>query len=219
MNIKVVRGSNQPSWKLFSTVENTALDIMRSHVRAYDSDDDKLLEIYLDAALDYMQVLSDRLLGTHDVTVSLDLDDVKRREGITLPTCQDINDDLKIFYRKKDNTLSEDILSAQVGDPLEDNDDYIEDFDYIWERERYPALINLRNLPAKIIERSEFEEDAFQLTFTAGTALGSLPAQYSQAALLLLGHYYNMREAENIGGITSELKEGVKRLIQSVRQF
>lgn len=221
MNIKVTRTDSSASTTLFAAVEADALALLRSHVRAIDDSEDDLLKIYLDAAIDYMQELSDRLLGTHDVVVMLDFDETVHHHGVTIPKCQAINDDLSIMYRKDDNTFSEDVLSATVGEgeEVEVNDDYLEDLEYIWERERYPALINLRNLPGELKDHTKFSEDFVKLTFTAGTALSALPKQYKQAALLLVGHYYNMREAENIGGITTELKEGVRRLIQSVRQF
>ena len=211
MNIKVTRTS-VASTTLFDASEATALALLRSHVRAIDNSEDDLLKIYLDAALDYMQELSDRLLGSHTVVVNLDYDEAVHHHGVTIPKCQDIADDLVIKYRKKDNTMSTDVLASSGAD-------IITDLDYIWQKNRYPAIINLRNLPDKLTEHSDFDEDFVELTFTAGTALASLPKQYRQAALLLVGHYYNMREAENIGGITTELKEGVHRLIQSVRQF
>lgn len=210
MNIKVTRTS-VASTTLFDASEATALALLRSHVRAIDNSEDDLLKIYLDAALDYMQELSDRLLGSHTVVVNLDYDEAVHYHGVTIPKCQDISNDLAIKYRKKDNTMSTDVLASGT--------DAITGLDYIWQRNRYPAIINLRNLPDKLTEHSDFDEDFVELTFTAGTALASLPKQYRQAALLLVGHYYNMREAESIGGITTELKEGVSRLIQSVRQF
>jgi hypothetical protein len=217
MNIKVTRTDSNASTTLFAAAEADALTLLRDHVRAIDDSEDDLIKLYLDAAIDYMQELSDRLLGAHDVVVTLDLAEVNDYHGIVIPKCQAINDDLQISYRKKDNTFSNDVLSDQINS--EDNEDYLADFEYIWNRDRYPALINLRNLSGEIKESSKFNEDFVKLTFTAGTALSALPRQYKQAALLLVGHYYNMREAENIGGITTELKEGVRRLIQSVRQF
>lgn len=217
MNIKVTRTDSNASTTLFAAAEADALTLLRDHVRAIDDSEDDLIKLYLDAAIDYMQELSDRLLGAHDVVVTLDLAEVNDYHGIVIPKCQAINDDLQISYRKKDNTFSNDVLSDQINS--EDNEDYLADFEYIWNRDRYPALINLRNLSGEIKESSKFNEDFVKLTFTAGTALSALPRQYKQAALLLVGHYYNMREAENIGGITTEVKEGVHRLIQSVRQF
>lgn len=219
MNLKVTRTDSNASTTLFAAAEADALTLLRSHVRAIDNSEDDLLKIYLDAAIDYMQELSDRLLGVHDVVVTLDYDEVIHHHGVTIPKCQNIGSSLAIKYRKKDNSFSNDVTAIQAGDPLANNPDYLEDFEYIWQKDRYPALINLRNLPGQLDETSEFSEDFVELAFTAGTALASLPKQYKQAALLLVGHYFNMREAENIGGITTEVKEGVHRLIQSVRQF
>jgi hypothetical protein len=327
MNIKIVRDDAQPSYTLFSSVESTAYDIMRSHVRAYDSDDDALLRLYLDAAIDYMQELSDRILGTSVVTIKLNKSEI---EGpITIPKVQDITHLHSLKYRSKDgdleipysesysfyldeipaNTPASGVsltvgerayeiphtnhtqsLSLQAsGQPdgfnattytqtfdywdtstnawldYEDvdsvSDTYADDrpltnnahlpigmyrftdtltnaasetavstfyfvvtdgsdlFDCRVATDRYPMYLKIDNLLHLPDDASDYDEDYIEIVLDAGTALGDLPAQYSQAALLLLGHYYNMREAENIGGITSELKEGVKRLIQSVRQF
>lgn len=218
MNLKVTRTESNASTTLFAAAEADALALLRSHVRAIDDSEDDLIKLYLDSAIDYMQELSDRLLGTHDVVVTLDYDEVIHHHGVTIPKCQNIGSTLAIKYRKKDNSFSNDVTAATLAENAP-NPDYLEDFEYIWQKDRYPALINLRNLPGELNEHSKFDEDFVELTFTAGTALASLPKQYKQAALLLVGHYYNMREAENIGGITTELKEGVRRLIQSVRQF
>jgi hypothetical protein len=45
------------------------------------------------------------------------------------------------------------------------------------------------------------------------------PLQVLEAILLLVGHYYNQREAEHIGGITSTVKEGVDRLLISAKKY
>ena len=66
---------------------------------------------------------------------------------------------------------------------------------------------------------SRFTKGFVKIECDAGKALDSLPKQYKQAALLLVGHYYNMREAEAVGGITMELKEGVQRLMASARLY
>jgi hypothetical protein len=157
------------------------------------------------------------------VVVTLDINEARR--GITIPKCQNASSTVTIKYRKDDQTWSEDVLSATIPDPENQpdgtlaNPDYIEDLEYLYLYDRYPVHINVSDLIGKVTDPSEFNTDFIQLTFTAGTELSALPKQYKQAALLLVGHYYNMREAENIGGITTELKEGVRRLIQSVRQF
>lgn len=212
MNLKITRSSTADT-TLFDATEATALTLMRDHVRAIDNSEDDLLKVYLSAAIDYMQELSDRVLGSSTVVVYLDKDEVQNGD-IIIPKCQDVSS-VTLHYREKDNTYSGNVLD-------EDGDDYIASIkaeDYIILSTRYPMVVNLSKILDKLDEPSEFNRDLIKLSFTAGTALGSLPRQYKQAALLLIGHYYNMREAENIGGITTEVKEGVRRLMQSVRQF
>jgi hypothetical protein len=223
MNIKITRTSTDAGYTLYDGSEATAMGLIRSHVRAIDDSEDDLLQLYLDAAIDYMQELSDRVLGASDVVVTLDYNEASR--PVMIPKCQNAGSTVTIKYRKDDQTWSEDVLSATIPDPESPpdgtlpNPDYIEDLEYLYLYDRYPVHVNVADLLKKTTDRSDFNQDFVQLAFTAGTALGSLPKQYRQAALLLVGHYYNMREAENIGGITVELKEGVRRLIQSVRQY
>ena len=78
MNIKAVRQS-VASTTMFAGGEAAALTLLRNHVRAIDDSDDDLIKIYLDAALDYMQSLTDRLIGVHDVTVLVDYDELEHR--------------------------------------------------------------------------------------------------------------------------------------------
>lgn len=217
MNISVTRQSTA-STTLFAPAEADALTLMRNHVRAIDNSDDELLKVYLDAALDYMQSMSDRLLGSHDVRVYVDHSELSR--GITLPIVNQVSDDFKVSYRKEDGTYSADILSAEVGDPAAANADYLEDLEYVIIKDQYPPYLFFKNLTELVHNKdTQFAKGYLKITCTAGTALANLPMQYKQAALLLVGHYYNMREAENIGGITMELKEGVRRLMASVRQY
>ena len=86
MNIKITRTSTDAGYTLYDSNEATAMGLIRSHVRAIDDSEDDLLELYLDAAIDYMQELSDRVIGTSDVVVTLDINEARR--GITIPKCQ-----------------------------------------------------------------------------------------------------------------------------------
>jgi len=94
------------------------------------------------------------------------------------------------------------------------------DFDNVIITDRYPCYMDLREYKSAIGDECSAHGDDFARAYiTAGTDLIAIPKQYKQAALLLVGHYYNQREAENIGGITMEIKEGVHRLLQSVRHY
>ena len=197
---------------MFAGGEAAALLLLRNHVRAIDDSDDDLIKIYLDAALDYMQSLTDRLLGVHDVTVLVDYDELEHR--IELTGINDITSTIPtVKYRKEDGSYSTDIIAGDASD-------HISDLKYLMITDAYPPYFYFDNLRDKISDvDSEFTKGIVKIEFDAGVALDSVPKQYKQAALLLVGHYYNMREAEAIGGITMELKEGVQRLMASARQY
>ena len=349
MHIKVTRKSTEKALRLFyaqepvtdnpgegeslAEVEEAAYAILRNHVRAIDETEDDLLLIYLEAALDYMEQLTNRILGESDVIVYLDAEDLKR--PFTLPKINDVTSFYKLEYRRKDlddsisflenykmfeadyeddinseyitglsqkhfaleedgsnnialflnfndisdlgtvnvafqkrdsegeyqtisnigglYTIADLSLSTQIMSrdaqpprvPTEwpkgmyrvragvnateegGTDNYLyftihdgTDFDNVIITDRYPCYMDLREYKSAIGEDcSTHGEDFARAYITAGTDLMAVPKQYKQAALLLVGHYYNQREAENIGGITMEVKEGVHRLLQSVRHY
>jgi hypothetical protein len=211
MNIKVTR-SSLTSTELFAAAEADALALMRNHVRAIDDSDDDLLKVYLDAAIDYMQSLTDRLLGTHSVEVLVDYDELEH--PVELAGVNNIDGTtITVKYRLASGALSTDVTDDTAGD-------YLADLKYIVIEDIYPAYIYFENFRDLVSDTAtEYKKGYVKVSFNAGVALSSAPLQYKQAALLLVGHYYNMREAEAIGGITMELKEGVQRLMASARQY
>jgi uncharacterized phiE125 gp8 family phage protein len=56
-----------------------------------------------------------------------------------------------------------------------------------------------------------------RVSYAAGYAVGELPGELWQAAILLFGHFNQNREAVNIGNITSELPLGVEMMIRPYR--
>lgn len=329
MNISIVREDGQRPWTLFSETEETARAIIRSHVRVYDDTDDALLDMYLSAALDYMQELSDRILGSSIVTIRLNKDEIKR--PVIIPKVQNVTFVHSLKYRTKDvdgefpygdsysfylDEIPENEVAQGVtlvsgeryyeldhnnhthhidyfinGSPddftpvgytqtlykydtvtneydvfiqgtstpyvsdvslrdLLDNENSLTkgfykltdvlvdattatvtstfyfvvtdgtdlfDCDFIYRR--YPMYLEIGKLAELPSDASEYNEDYVQIVLDAGTPLPELPFQYAQAALMLTAHYYNQREAEAIGVMTTEVKEGVRRLMQSVRQY
>ena len=288
---------------------------MRAHVRAIDDSEDDLLDTYRNAAVDYLQNLSDRVLGLSTAKVLLDYDEFKapfriqKLQDITavnklefykngeyikhVPTLPDdevhghhvtslafVNGNavdrvveveaqntsvnvrmtgadsdgatIAYFTVHKYNFWSEEwkqVDSSGLGTLLTTHTfsaapaglyrfDYTATVDVQHSHtssmyfainngtlfknkvmsEQYPARFDFSDL-CDLVEYDMYMETPFRIEVMCGTALASLPNQYTQAALLLIGHYYNMREAENIGGITSEVKEGVRRLVASVRQY
>lgn len=300
-----------------SSVDDTFVSsaTMRAHVRAVDDSEDDLLDGYRDAAVDYLQNLSDRVLGLSTAKVLLDYSEFKA--PFRIQKLQDISAVNKLEYYKNGEYIKHipDLLDDEEhghhttslafinGDPVDrvvevdayntsvnvrmtgaDSDGatvahFTVDKYNFWSKEwsqvatsslgtlltnytytsvpaglyrfnytatvdvqhthtsrryfainngtlfqnkvmadQYPARFDFSKL-CDLVEYDTDMETPFRMEVMCGTRLDVLPKQYTQAALLLIGHYYNMREAENIGGITSEVKEGVRRLVASVRQF
>jgi hypothetical protein len=289
---------------------------MRAHVRAIDSSEDSLLRTYRDAAVDYLQNLSDRVLGLSTAKVLLDYNEfrapfrIQKLQGITsvdkieylkdgaftiytpdLPddivhghhtsvgltfsgatatnrvievntasttidatfTAVDVDSSIIAYWNlyKYNFTSKQYVLVESVADgaPVGANNTF-ENLDVglyqvefssqsstdghahssysyfaisngtLFKQtalyEQYPAQFDLSEL-CNLVDCDD--GTMFRIRMSCGTDWSGLPMQYTQAALLLIGHYYNMREAEAIGGVTAEVKEGVHRLIASVRQY
>ena len=133
MRVEATRQSSETVYDLF-TNEETAKPLLRSHVRAIDNSEDDLLLIYLEAAVDYMQNLSDRLLGVHDVTVYIDKDESKRGP-VTFSGVQNVTSVGPLFYNAKDpddespfsldyKMIGDDAIDTDVEYTYGDDDDY-----------------------------------------------------------------------------------------------
>lgn len=180
----------------YTATDLLPMEIIRMHVRALDDSEDTLLAYYLDTAIDYLAQQTNRVLGSATASVVLDRDEAS--EVVRLHGLNDASA-LTVEYLKSDNTYAT-LDVANYSTQL-----------------AYPLTLDLTEaLPSDI---SENDEDLYRVSVTCGAPLSGLTKQYTQAALLLVGHYYNQRETEVIGQITSELKEGVRRLIMSARQF
>lgn len=162
----------------------------------YGSEAD-LIESYMNSALQYCAEITGRLLKTStddsDVVVTLDRDDksvfLNGISGVSIDTFSYLNSDFT----------------------------YVEYTDYKLIDAIYPYSIRLGDMPSDL--NSDVDSNLFKITMTGGDLISSLPSQYKQAVLLLGGHYFLNREAEYIGGVTNEIKEGVRRLLQSVRRY
>lgn len=82
----------------------------------------------------------------------------------------------------------------------------------------YPIEIDWTsvNAPADIHAR---DKQVYKIVLSGGDNVKDLPRQYRQAMLLLVGHYDSQREAEYVGGLTTEIKEGVQRLLATVKVY
>lgn len=289
---------------------------MRAHVRAIDDSEDNLLDLYRSAAVDYLQNLSDRVLGLSTAKVLLDYSEfrapfrIQKLQGITavnkleylkdgeyIKHIPDLPDDeihghhivsdltfvngsavnrvvevdaqdtavnvrmtaadtdgatISSFTVDRYNLYSESwvqVDSSTLGTLLTSHTFSaapagIYRFTYtavvdaqhshsstkyfainngtLFKNkvlyEQYPARFDFSEL-CNLVEYDNEIDHAFRLSVKCGSNWSDLPMQYTQAALLLIGHYFNMREAEVVGGISTEVKEGVRRLVASVRQY
>ncbi len=57
------------------------------------------------------------------------------------------------------------------------------------------------------------------LTYEAGYEDGEIPSSLISAQLLLIGHWYNVREGVNVGNIVSEVPLAVDALLQPYRSI
>ena len=82
----------------------------------------------------------------------------------------------------------------------------------------YPIEIDYMDL-GQPIDIHDRDKQVYRITLSGGDNVKDLPRQYRQAMLLLVGHYDSQREAEYIGGLTTEIKEGVQRLLATVKVY
>lgn len=80
----------------------------------------------------------------------------------------------------------------------------------------YVCLASGASWPASVQSRV----NAVQIVFLAGYVdVGKVPDPIKQAILLLVGHWYENREAVNVGNITTELPMAVAALIAPYRRI
>ena len=200
--------------------------VVRDHLRYDYGDAEELVKSYVASACDYMETLTNRVFSStnpdrHEtgedtynesptakkalVTVWLDRDEINK-----IQTLRNITGDfLTVSGMYYDNT------GTWVELPTTDAQ-----FDDIEFRlDSYPPQIDMTNFQAPEDLYDKRDYDLYRFTLTGGDNVKDLPRQYRQAMLLLVGHYDSQREAEYIGGLTTEIKEGVQRLLATVKVY
>jgi len=176
-----------------------SLNDMKDHLRVSGTDEDDLIKAYMDSAADYMASVSGRTFkyGSNEANVYLYLS----------------RDEVYGTIRKADN------LTLYQARYKNDEDGYgiMDAADYVANTETYPSTFKIKSVPSDITTNET--EAVYRIWFKGGEAAESLPNQFRMAMMLLVSHYYTNREAEYVGGITTELKEGVKRLLGTVKMF
>lgn len=168
---------------------------------------DTLWDTIEPAAMDYLTQQCNRYFGENVATIYLDKSELVVGE---------VYDFHKAFYP----VIFEDATEEFNFEYLNTSDEYVsltEDTHYKIHKRKYPVGIELLPLDTPIEDESDEEYGHYRITLPFGEF--TYPPRFKQAFLLLTGHFYNQREAEVIGAITTEVKMGVDRLIGSLRNY
>ena len=167
-------------------------------VKSGYSTEDDLINALITAAREYCEGVTGRALATQ--TIEAYLNDFPCQNEIELPKAP-LQSVTSIKY--KDNAGTETTMTA--------NTQYIVDLESDVGRivlpygENWPSFTPYTVNPVKI-------------QFVAGyTTANPIPKSIKQAMLLLVGHWYENREAINVGNITKEIEFAVKALLSMYR--
>lgn len=176
------------------TVEPVSLEEARSHLRVIDTAEDTLIESYIRAATRHVEKTLGMSLMTR--TYRLTLDDFS--DAIELPRgpVQSVTSVQYVDEAGDTQTLATSYYSTDL---VSSRQWVVRNQDYT-----YPTLIDGVN--------------AVSITYVAG--YDTLPAELEDlkhAILLLIGHWFNVREAASVGNAVTEVPFAVDALIQPHR--
>lgn len=191
----------------FTVTSNAAQQLgvsMLEHVRTYGED---IETTYLEAALAYVTQQADRYFGACSLTLYLDKDEIELGVEYVFH---------KYFYPFYENPQDPQPFVLSYLNSSDEYTEFVEGTDYKFYYRRKPHQLKLliTELPQ---DANEDGDEFYRITYEFGSDV--VPPQAIQATLLLAGHFYNQREAEVIGAITTEVKMGVDRLIGSIRDY
>lgn len=174
------------------------LDLMKEHLRVSGTAEDALITSYIDSAAEYVASVANRSFRySVDLNVYVYLDRGEHYAKIRRATNLTIN---QVRYKNNEGGFS-----------------LMDEGDYVFNGECYPSTFEIKKVPSDIT--ADTDDAVYRVWLKGGESASALPKQFRLAIMLLVSHYYTNREAEYVGGITTELKEGVKRLLNTVRKF
>lgn len=198
------------------------LSAVRAHLRYGFGDEEELIKLYMESACDYMETLTNRVFSS-----SVPAEKHEDVSGILNNTPTPIDATVTVYLDREDKDCIH-TLAGVTGTWALATADYLNDTGQ-WSplQNEYLPRVRVTGYPVEI-DLSEIDEpadaavhgtDLYRITLTGGDNVIDLPRQYRQAMLLLVGHYDAHRETEVMGAVTNELKEGVRRLLSTVKQF
>lgn len=167
--------------KLERTVEPSApltLVDVKSHLRVVHDSDDAYITSLITSAADYIEGYHGSALALGSQTWAMYLDDFPAVVTIPIWPVQSVS---SITYRDADGTTQA-----------------LTDFDA--DEKGNPATITPN--PGASFPQADGKFNSVTVTFTAGFT--RVPGDLKQAMLLLIGHWYENREAVNVGNIVNE---------------
>lgn len=197
------------------------LSIVRDHLRYEQGEADGLINSYLEAAMDYMLTVTNRVFCSsspalhEDPTYALQSGDAAKLSTVTIYMDRyDVNE-IQALRNITGSYVIDDI------DYLNTSGNYVAytDAKAKVRNTGYPVQVDLTKSEAPQDLNEDQDYDLYKIVLTGGENVKDLPKQFTQAALMLVAHYDAHREAEYVGGITTEIKEGVQRLLASVRRY
>ena len=194
---------------------------VREHLRYGFGDAEALIDNYVEAACDYMETITNRVFSSSTPATT------HEDEAGDLTVTPDALNATVTVYLDRGDLNAVHALRGITGTWTVTSIEYMNDADTYATFTDTKARVRLSGYPVEIdfteatepTDANEYDVDLYKIVLTGGDNVKELPHQYRQAMLLLVGHYDMHREAEVIGAVTNEVKEGVHRLLSSVRQW
>lgn len=187
--------------KTAPTTEPVTKDEAKLHIRhglaSNDTTEDALLDRLIAAARDYVQDYTGRSLYTQTWQASL----ASFPEKLWLPMAAPLQSVTFVKYYDEDNALQ--TLSSSI---------------YTLPAFHEPAL--LMRVTSESWPGVYVREDAVQIEYVTGaTSAAAIPQPLTQAVLLLVGHWYEQREAVLVSAISKDVEFAVHALCAPYRLF
>ncbi len=182
------------------STEPISLSEAKTHLRVENTDDDTFISALITAARETVETITRRALVTQ--TWDYILDDWPDGDTITLPL-PPLQSVVSVTYKDKDGNIQTFANSNYVVDTASEPGRLVLTDDANWPSdELYPA-------------------GAITVEFTAGYgAATAVPQSLKQAMLLLIGHWYENREAVAVtGAIPKEMPLAVDALLWPYRML
>ena len=178
--------------------EPVVLSEMKSHLRVDLADDDALITGLISAAREYVEGAARRALVTQTWRLSLPGWPEDDEIGLPRPPLQSVS-----------SLVYVDVDGAQTTWP---SSNYIVDID-----SQPGRLVLAPNISWPSV--TLYPVNPVQITFVAGYGSGLVPTHYLQAIRLLVGHWYENREATDAGQPVREIPLAVESLLWLDRNF